>query len=212
MIDPPPAADTHHGQAPDPADGPDDLHRRTGLPETYRWLERGFPRSDWPVLQLHATARFWLERHAWFRGAQARLAELGAGPGEAGAGAAAYARRTFPVLGVFLQHLDGHHRIESDHYFPAMARQEPRMAAGFALLDRDHDTIHRILAELADAAAALNRALAAGADAPAAADRLAAAIAAAGRPLTRHLDDEEDIVVPLLTRHGDPFELEGAAG
>ena len=81
------------------------------------------------------------------------------------------------------------------------------MQAGFALLDRDHDAIHRVLAEMAEAAVALNRALAAGAGAPAAAERLAEVMAAAGRPLIRHLDDEEDIVVPLLTLHGDPFEL-----
>ena len=201
--------------APDPSPAgtsdrpgePDDLRRRTRLPEAHAWLEREYPRSDWPVLQLHATARFWLERHAWFRGAQARLAADGARWRETGGDPQDYARRTFPVLGAFLQHLDGHHRIESDRYFPAMALQEPRMAAGFALLDRDHEAIHQVLAELADAATALDRALAAGPDAPAAADRLAAVIAGAAAPLNRHLHDEEDIVVPLLTRHGDPFEL-----
>jgi hypothetical protein len=35
-------------------------------------------------------------------------------------------------------------------------------------------------------------------------------IATAAAPLRRHLHDEEDIVVPMLTRYGDPFEL--AAG
>lgn len=187
------------------------LHERTRLPEAYAWLEREHPRADWPTLRLHAAARFWLERHAWFRTTQVRMVEQGRRFHEGGSDSLGFARATLPALSGFLQHLDGHHRIESEHYFPAMAVQEPRMQAGFDLLDRDHETIHQILAELAEAAVALQRALAAGSDAPAAAARLAAVIEGAGRPLTRHLDDEEDIVVPMLTRYGDPFELADAA-
>jgi iron-sulfur cluster repair protein YtfE (RIC family) len=204
---PPALAENPDATSPAP-DASDDLHLRTALPDAYAWLERDYPRSDWPVLQLHAAARFWLERHDWFRGAHARLIQTEAQLRDDDP--RRYARAVLPVLGGFLQHLDGHHRIESEHYFPAMSVQEPRMAAGFALLDRDHDAIHRLLEELAGAAVALNRALGSGADGAAPADRLAAVIATAAAPLRRHLHDEEDIVVPMLTRYGDPFEL--AAG
>jgi len=183
-----------------------DLHDRTGLPEAYLFLVREFPRSEWTTARLHAGARFWLERHAGFRGAHARLVAGGARWRETGGDPAAYARETLPALGGFLQHLDGHHRVESDHYFPAMRRQEPRLDAGFALLDRDHDAIHRVLEGLMEAAVALSRA-AAGDERRAAAERLAGVIEGAGRPLLRHLDDEEDIVVPMLTRYGDPLGL-----
>ena len=190
----------------DPASPADDLHSRARLPEVFAWLEREYPRAEWPVLKLHASARFWLERHDWFRRTQAGLVGGGRRWREGGGPPLAYARATLPALSGFLQHLDGHHRIESEHYFPAMGRQEPRMQAGFALLDRDHDAIHQVLADLAEAAVALNRSFSARSGETEAAERLADVIEAAGRPLTRHLDYEEDIVVPMLTRYGDPFE------
>jgi iron-sulfur cluster repair protein YtfE (RIC family) len=191
----------------DAAAPPDDLRRRSGLPEAYAWLEREYPRSDWPKLRLHAAARIWLQRHDWFRTAHLHLQETGRAWRDAGADPRAYAREAIPPLAQFLQHLDGHHRIESEAYFPAMGRQEPRMTAGFALLDRDHDLIHGLLQGMADAANALGRGITAGADARPAAERLADVIGEAGAPLLRHLHDEEDIVVPMLTRHGDPLEL-----
>lgn len=193
-----------------PADGQgadaDHLHSRARLPEVFAWLEREHPRAEWPVLKLHASARFWLERHAWFRRTHAGLVEDGRRWRTGGGDPLGYARATLPALSAFLQHLDGHHRVESEHYFPAMALQEPRMQAGFALLDRDHDAIHQVLADLAEAAVALNRSFAARWGEAEAAEGLAKVIEAAGRPLTRHLDDEEDVVVPMLTRYGDPFE------
>jgi hypothetical protein len=38
----------------------------------------------------------------------------------------------------------------------------------------------------------------------------AGVLAGSTTPLTRHFDDEEDVVVPMLTLHGDPFELKTA--
>lgn len=54
-------------------------------------------------------------------------------------------RSLIPALQSFLQHLDGHHRIESGQYFPMMRKIEPKIGAGIDLLDRDHDAIHETL-------------------------------------------------------------------
>ena len=43
------------------------------------------------------------------------------------------------------------------------------------------------------------------------AEALVAAIEAGAGPIGRHLRDEEEIVVPVLTLRGDPFR-DGAAG
>ena len=61
---------------------------------------------------------------------------------------AALHRQLIPALQSFLQHLDGHHRIESGQYFPTMRQIEPRIGAGIDLLDRDHDAIHETLEAL----------------------------------------------------------------
>ena len=89
------------------------------------------------------------------------------------------------------------------------------MQAGLDLLDRDHHAIHGLLDRLAGSANGLITALNAGDGAAverSAAERLAEMLAGTRTPLLRHLEDEEDIVVPLLTRHGDPFDLARAGG
>lgn len=184
----------------------DELLLRTGLPQEYRWLEAAVPRATWPRLRLHATAEHWLQVHAWFRATQASLNGIGTSWLEGGIDTATLHRTMLPRLREFLGHLDAHHHIESDSYFPAFATAEPRMRRGFELLDRDHETVDAMLAAIAADARRLHMAIAAAeADPRAAAEALVQTAAATLLPLTRHLDDEEDIVIPLLTLQGDPL-------
>src|SRR3546814_1145874 len=75
-------------------------------------------------------------------------------------------------------------------YFPLFRRAEPTLAAGFALLDQDHKTLHLSLVESAEAANALLQALA---RSPEAAEGPAEVYAEAGARLlprmARHLDE-----------------------
>ena len=184
----------------------DDLATRSGLPEPYRYLLADLPRDRWHEPQVGAMARFWLQMHSGFRRETAQMDAL---TGQWRAGTLALPdlhRRLIPTLQQFLQHLDGHHNIESHHYFPTMRKVEPRIGAGIDLLDRDHDAIHGHLETLFQSGRAFHQSVAG--NAPTAADaaaRLADALDVAGPALARHLDDEEDIVVPLITRHADSF-------
>ena len=115
------------------------------------------------------------------------------------------ARRPAATLQAFLGHLDGHHRVESGHYFPQFRLIEPRIQTGLDLLDRDHDAIHAHLDALYHAAVAFHHAVAGQSpDAPDLAHRLAGTLDRAAPGLIRHLDDEEDIVIPLLALKGEP--------
>lgn len=106
------------------------------------------------------------------------------------------------TLNGFLGSLDGHHRVETGHYFPAFRQAEPRMVAGLDLLDRDHDAIHEQLEALHGAGQAFDRAINSGAGGFAELGRLNEILGRAGPALIRHLDDEEEIVIPLLALHG----------
>ena len=184
----------------DPAD--DALAVRAGLPDAFCWLREELPRDRWTG--LHEIAGFWLQMHAGFRNHQAHMDDL-VGRWRADGDLAGLHRQLTPAVQSFLQHLDGHHRVESGHYFPMMRTVEPMIGAGLDLLDRDHDAIHQHLEDLFQAGLAFHRAVSAGAPhATDAANRLADALAAAGPPLTRHLDDEEDIVIPLIQLRGLP--------
>ena len=123
----------------------DELHLRDGLPAEFRYLEPDLPRARWPSTRLHPTAQHWLEIHGWFRGMTQDLLWLGGEQREGRLEAPAYRVAAIPRLRQFLGNLHGHHNHESGHYFPALAALEPRMARGFALLDRDHDAVEHLL-------------------------------------------------------------------
>ena len=185
----------------DPAD--DALAVRAGLPDAFCWLREELPRDRWTG--LHELAGFWLQMHAGFRNHQAHMDDL-VGRWRADGDLAGLHRQLTPAVQSFLQHLDGHHRVESGHYFPALQRLEPRIAAGIDLLDRDHDAIHAHIEAMVETGRALHQAVTGGApDAPDRIERLADALALAAPQLARHLDDEEEIVIPLIALRGDPL-------
>ncbi|MGV8929013.1 MAG: hemerythrin domain-containing protein [Brevundimonas sp.] len=183
-----------------------DLARRSGLPADMRFLREAWPRTRW-TSNLHPTAAHWLQMHAGFRDHQAHMAAL-AGQWRARTLDLTGLHSTLiPALQAFLQHLDGHHRVETGHYFPAMRKMEPRIIPGLDLLDRDHEAIHAHLETLFQGGMGLHQAVSGRApDAPDHADRLADVLDVIAPPLLRHLDDEEDIVIPLIALHGDPAD------
>jgi iron-sulfur cluster repair protein YtfE (RIC family) len=191
---------------PEAADDPLTLASRAGLPPEFLYLREAFPRERWSAGGLHPTARRWLQMHGGFRAHQAEMGAMVAAWRADTIDVPTLHRALIPALQQFLQHLDGHHRIESGHYFPALQQLEPRIAAGIDLLDRDHDAIHAHIEAMVGTGQALHQAVATGAaDAGDRVQRLADVLALAGPQLARHLDDEEEIVIPLIALRGDPL-------
>lgn len=169
------------------------------------FLRADYPRERWAEPSLNDIATHWLQMHAGFRRHQTHMDELVAQWRADRLDAPGLHRRLIPAVQQFLQHLDAHHNIESGHYFPAMRRVEPRIAHGIDLLDRDHDAIHARLEALFRDGSAFHQAVTGGGEARDAAHRLADTIAAGAPDLLRHLEDEEDIVIPLIALRGDPL-------
>ncbi len=183
-----------------------DPHRR--LSDDLLPLLRAHPRESWPAHpNLGELSRFWLARHDWFRRADAEIAA---------ATAAAIERRIDPqrfapwlpqAMSRFLGDLEGHHHVEDHHYFPAFREAEARLARGFDLLDGDHEALHRAIGEIAEATNAWLAAVRKGgpedAAAMAALSRFADVRGRLGAGLLQHLDDEEDLVIPLILERGE---------
>lgn len=166
------------------------------------YLRDAFPRERWAEA-LPETAAFWLQMHAGFRAQQVQMAEAATHWRSGGLDPRGLHAALLPTLQAFLQHLDGHHRVESGHYFPQFRLIEPRIQTGLDLLDRDHDAIHAHLDALYHSAVAFHQAVAA--QSPDTSDqghRLADLLDRAAPSLIRHLDDEEDIVIPLMVLKG----------
>lgn len=184
---------------------PLDLDSREGWPPELLFLLRQHPRGGWSGRpDLGMTARFWLDRHGAFRQLGKALQDdtdaFRHGKTTPEDFQARFPRR----LQVFLGELNGHHQVEDHHYFPLFRRAEPDLLSGFEVLDRDHQTLHAGLVATAEAANALLQALArdpTAAQGPA--DSYAVISATLLRRMLRHLDDEEDLVIPLLLERGE---------
>lgn len=181
------------------------LARRSGWPEDMRVLLDRYPREKWEAhANLGEMARFWLSRHAMFRelsGAIEKVTEqFRAGrlpPIE-------FARKFVPRLQFVLDQLNVHHQIEDFHYFPIFRAADARLAIGFDVLEGDHHHIHAELARTAKNANALLRALRSDTDTlRRCSDGYADASAVLLKGLIRHLDDEEDLIVPLILDRGE---------
>jgi len=181
------------------------LASRSGWPEDLRVLLACYPREQW---QGHANlgemARFWLSRHAMFRELAAMLTGIDANFRAGTLEAAEFPQLFVPRLQFLLSQLNVHHQIEDQHYFPIFRAADERLARGFDVLEADHHAIHADMARTAETANALLRALGNGADAlKRPAEDYAAASGALIKGLIRHLDDEEDLIVPLILDRGE---------
>jgi hypothetical protein len=181
------------------------LDKRTGWPSEMRFLIERHPRETW---QSHANlgemTRFWLERHGMFRSLGGALSEETARFREGKVGAAEFQAWFVPRLQFFLSQLNAHHHIEDHHYFPLFQNAEPRLQRGFDVLESDHEVIHEAILGIIDPANALLRSIAGPADATrTAGDQYAEASDRLLSRLLRHLDDEEDLIVPLVLDRGE---------
>jgi hypothetical protein len=174
------------------------------LPAELLFLLHRHPRASWRDGDgLGELGRFWLERHQMFRRLAAEITQGITLLREGRQAPEGFAAWLVPRLRTYLAELDGHHRIEDAHYFPAFREAEPRLVAGFDLLERDHHALEAALEAVARSGQAFLRGL--GPDRPLPMREAEAHLDAVGRltrSLDRHLDDEEDLVMPLLLAHG----------
>jgi hemerythrin-like domain-containing protein len=177
------------------------LAQRLALPEEYRLILAEHPRSGWvDHADFNGLAAFWLDRHLAFR----RMLDLLGGDVRAlidGQMAPdTYGARLSRLGSRLVGDLVGHHQVEDEVYFPQLARLEPRIARGFDMLDGDHHALHELIERFATGG---NAVLAAEGDAVRreAAGRFLPDLTEFDRLLTRHLADEEDLVLPVVLKH-----------
>ena len=182
----------------------DDLEERAGLPDALRVLLEKYPRENWASrTPMGGLSQFWLERHLMFRKLLTQLGDDSRTLVDAGMAPESYAERLSRFGGFLIGQLHEHHHVEDAHYFPLLAAREPRLAAGFALLDRDHVALDGHLSTFAADANALLAALQSGDVSGGQDGRLIATLERLERFLDRHLTDEEELVIPVLLEHGE---------
>jgi len=189
--------------SPTPPTG-EDLLSRKGLPDDLRVLLARYPRDTWEGHHnLGELAQFWLGRHGMFRELGAGLADGAVAFRESKIEAEPFFGWLAPRFNFFLGELHTHHMVEDEHYFPRFRAADARLARGFDILDADHVAIDRYIHALAEAGGSLDAALKGSGDLPGASAMLAERLAATLGVLLRHLDDEEDLIEPLILERSE---------
>ena len=177
------------------------LATRTGLPAEFQLVLADYPRTGWPDHRdFNGLAGFWLDRHLAFRQTLQRLTLDAEARLDRNLAPDAYAQRLVRQGSGLLSDLVGHHQIEDTSYFPHLARLEPRIAPGFDMLDADHDALHNLIDRFAKGANAVLSAP----DDTSQHDKIARFLTDLrdfNSLLIRHLDDEEDLVLPVVLKH-----------
>lgn len=167
-------------------------------------LGRQYPREGWAGhANFGPLSRFWIQKHDGFRQLGAHLTQgFGAAGDDLSGGIDAH-RPLLSALQQYLGHLEGHHSVEDQHYFPLFKRIEPAAVAGFERLEADHVRVDAAMRDIAGRWAAIhglwtgNR--------PHGSELAAwheVIIGFIGE-VDRHLDDEEDLLIPVLLKHGE---------
>ena len=190
-----------------------DLQSRNGWPDELRLLIDRYPREIWTGhANLGEMAQFWLERHQSFRDLGKALSGATDDFREGKMPSEAFRRFFAPRLQFFLQNLEGHHQIEDLHFFPLFRTAEKRLIKGFDVLEGDHEAIHAEIIRTVESANGLLRTIESDGDARhKATDAYADASEKLLKFLVRHLDDEEDLIMPVILDQGER-EVFGMAG
>ena len=175
------------------------LTTRSGLPDAMRVLVRELPRAQWDDHpNLGELVKFWLDRHLMFRRLLEALETDIQGFRDGKMGFNTYAPRLGKYGGMLLDQLHGHHQIEDHHYFPALIALDVKIEGAFDLLENDHGAMDGLLHGFATVANQVISGGESGDFSGAMHDNLQGFRGL----LDRHLNDEEEIIVPLILKTG----------
>jgi hemerythrin-like domain-containing protein len=182
-----------------------DLDTRLGWPPELKFLLDRYPREQWMAhANLGQMARFWLQRHNMFRELGAALNDATTKFREGAVTPQEFHPWFAPRLQFFLQQLHEHHHVEDAHYFPILRAAESRLINGFEVLENDHEILHAGIMKSVESANEFIKGLHAGDDgARFAGDSYADVNADLLKKMLRHLDDEEDLIIPLILDRGE---------
>ena len=179
-----------------------DIDQRRGWPDELCVVLKDHPRDTWAETRS-GMARFWIQKHDYLRRQSAALQSANDDYLSNRTEAGQFGNWIAPRLQGFLAELHGHHQIEDFHYFPAFRSAEPRLVAGFDVLARDHELIHTGIVAIVESINEFIKTLQPGSNDETqrrAADRYVEASKLLHDRLGRHLEDEEDLIIPLMIR------------
>ena len=175
------------------------LLNRSSLPRELKAFLLDYPRKAWsenPNFQLFS--EFWLQRHQMFRELSAHLVFLSQSILNKEINEDAYQKQTLRYSSFILQQLHLHHQMEDNYFFPGIAKYDKKLIAAIELLETDHSEI----SALVDAYGEILKNCITPKETLTFAGNLLECQIRFNKALKRHLEDEEDIIVPAALHYG----------
>ena len=175
------------------------LLHRASLPSEMKHLLIDYPRTDWHAHSNFAHfAEFWLQRHQLFRELGSKLIALSQSLLDKKIDQSDYQSQLFRFSEFTLQQLHTHHMMEDNYFFPEISTYDPKISRAIDLLEQDHAEIYILINKytgiLHNNSTPHHIAMQAG--------RILDIQSEFNTALVRHLDDEEDIIVPAALHFG----------
>ena len=181
-----------------------DIDHRKQWPDELLVLLKKFPRDSWKN-QTASLSQFWLDKHNDFRHQSRQLIGFTQNYREEKIQGQELVKRLGRSLQRFLSHLNGHHSIEDDHYFPRFRAADKRLAPGFDVLEDDHYLLHEGMDEIAEKFNAMAGSIRSSKKESVhkrAADAYMTSADLFFKRMLQHLADEEDLIIPLMLEQG----------
>jgi hypothetical protein len=179
------------------------IHSRKGLPTEFQILLADYPREAWPDHPNFAQSiQNWMGAHQMFR----RLSDITTTETrkflEKSRSIEEFARRIGHYGNLLIHNLHGHHHWEDHEYFPELSAADPRFDHGLEMLETDHEELDKVLDGFTKKGNRLLKLLDLDqAQAHEEAHDLLDHSKNIQVFLNRHLEDEENLVVPILLHH-----------
>ncbi|NNE81088.1 MAG: hemerythrin domain-containing protein [Silicimonas sp.] len=177
--------------------------RTENMPSDMQSLLAEYPRDSWEAHPgFKEKTRQWLRAHQMFRQLGALMREDIETYLNKDHDAETLAARLSRFGNMLVGNLHGHHGWEDHSYFPEISAADPRFDTGLGILEKDHETLNAVLDSFTRSA---NRTIKlAQLDERAMPDEAGVLHGHAETIeafLNRHLEDEEDLAVPIILHH-----------
>lgn len=179
------------------------LIRQNPLPDEMQILLDKYPRETWNAHpNFKQATKNWLGAHKMFRALSEAVRQDAEQYLDKQINPQDYAARLSYRGNALVGNLHGHHGWEDYSYFPELSAADPRFDSGLQILENDHLILDKVLNDFTDAAIRTLEYIES--DEKAAFDKVGKVYEGAQfieNLLTRHLQDEEELAVPIIIHH-----------
>lgn len=179
------------------------ISTRTQLPDEFQTLLKDYPREAWEKHpDMAPFTQNWLEAHAMFRRLDKIIVKDTQKFLDKSRSGEDFAKRIGFYGGQLVDNLTRHHHFEDEQFFPTISSVTPDFDRGLKMLESDHEALTKAMEDFVISGnSAIDLAVQDDAQAIDAAGKVLEKAQALQDFLTRHLADEEDLVVPILLHH-----------